>query len=783
MRSSLRAAALVLALVTMTVAQEAPDPFLPERILPQNALVFLSVPQTAGLSDDYAKSNLAKMINHPEVKAFTDPLEKWWKKRKTQPVQADGRMMPSFNEQCKMMTGLTVDEIWDVLQGPLSFALYDVPMSDQHKLDLVLTLGAADGAKLEKAATSLKENLKQQGNLKEGEYTRAGTTVREFGDNAFRVYYALIQKTLIVATRQERMDQIVDAAADKAFAGLREDPAFKTARARVAPDNRHFFLLYANVGQALKQYRREMGDEALRALETFGITDIPSLAMSLGYDGPHIRERYALMTTRQDRGLLKVLAGGTPVDPYISMVPSGALSYSHMGFNLAELVDVIHAVSKVSPDFENGLKEMLGNYEKRVGFKVRDAFASIGASWTAWSTMPDGGGIFPDSISAVALNDAAAFESAVEKAAKDAGFPIEEMAFRGKKIRYITFGLEPLLGAVPAALPDFFKISFVMCYLIEGKTLLFGSNPLALKRHILRAGAKGKTILEDAKYKDVASRVPAGEWDSVLYADLGRTVVIVYGILEPFAHLARDMARDPQTGDLIVDLARMPLEETLASLLGVSLTTKRTLPDAIVIESRSNTGVSVSSGMGYVALLGAVAMPYFAMRGGPGGGPGGVAGNEMIAEVSLQFVRNAQETFKASDSDANGAADYWTRDVAGLHALKDRSGQAIFLLDPATAAADPDGAPRYNLSLAPKNGYFYKMMVSDPDGEVYQKVDGKTNKAKYGVVAWPAVYGATGKFTFITSEAGKTWKKDTEGKPVDKWPGKDPAKEGWVVVE
>jgi hypothetical protein len=655
-------------------------------------------------------------------------------------------------------------------------------MSDQHKLDLVLTLGAADGAKLEKAAAALKENFKQHGNLKEGEYSRAGTTVREFGDNAFRIYYALIQKTLIVATRQERMDQIVDGAADKGFAGLREDPAFKAARARVAPDNRHFFLLYANLGQAFKQYRRELGDEALRALETFGIADIPSLAMSMGYDGPHIRERYALMTTRQDRGLLKVLAGGTPVDPYVTLVPAGAVSYSHMGLNLAELLDVIHAASKVNPNFENGLKEMLGEYEKRVGFKVRDAFASIGASWTSWSTMPDGGGLFPDSISAVALNDAAAFESAVEKAARDGGFPIEEMTFRGKKIKYITFGMEHLLDAVPAPVPDFFKISFVMCYMIEGKTLLFGSNPLALKRHIVRAGTKQQTILEDARYTATASRVPAGEWDSVLYADFGRVAVIGYGLVEPFAHLARDMARDPETGDMIVDLARLPLEETLADLLGTSLTNKRTLPDAILVESRSNTGVSVSSGVGYVALVAAVAVPVFVARAG-GGAPGGVAGNEMIAEVSLQFVRNAQETFKASDSDANGVADYWTRDVAGLHALKDRSGQAIFLLDPATAAADPDGAPRYNLAVAPKNGYFYKMMVSDPDGEVYQKDDGKTNKAKYGVVAWPAVYGATGKFTFITSEAGKTWKKDTEGKPVDKWPGKDPSKDGWSLVE
>jgi hypothetical protein len=776
MRSIVRGAALALTLATLTLAQEAPDPFLAERILPQNALVYLSMPQNSWKSPEYATSNLFKLINHPEIKAFSEPIQKWLNKRKTQQVGNQ----PSINDTVKQMTGLSLDEIETLYEGPISFALYDVPMSDQHKLDLVFTLGAPDLAKLEKAAATLKENLKQQGNLKEGEYSRAGTTVREFGDNAFRVYYAFIQKTLVVATRQERMDQIVDAAADKAFAGLREDASFKAARARVAPENKHFFLVYLNLGQALKQYRRELGDEALKALETFGVADIPSLAMSMGYDGPHIRERYALMTTRQDRGLLKVVAGGTPVDPLAALVPAGAISYSHMGLNLAELYDVIHAVSKINPDFEQGLKGMLGEYEKRAGFKVRDAFASLGASWTAWSTMPDGGGILPDSISAVPLNDPTAFEAALEKAAKDAGLPMEEMTFRGKKIRYITIGLGQMMDAIPAPVPDFFKFSLAICYMIDGKTLFFGSNPMSLKRHIIRSAAKGKSILEDPKYVSIASRVQ-GESDSLIYMDLGRTVVVGYGIVEPFLHLARDLARDPETGELVVDLARLPLEETLADLLGGTLTNKRTLADAILLESRSNTGVSLSSGVGYVGFVGGIAAALFIPR--MAGGGGGTAQNEMIAEVSLQFIRNAEETFKNSDSDANGAADYWTRDVAGLHSLKDRSGQAIFLLDPQTAAADPDGAARYNLSVAPKNGYFYKMMVSDPDGEVYQKVDGKTNKAKYGVVAYPAVYGATGKFTFITSEAGKTWKKDTEGKPVDKWPGKDPSKEGWALAE
>src|SRR5947207_7547328 len=161
MRPFARAAALVLTLATLTLAQEAPDPFLPERLLPQNALMFLSIPQSATVSQDYAKSNLAKLLNHPEVKAFTAPFEAWVNRRKTQPAPPGGRPAPSLNAQSKAMLGLSVDEILDLLQGPLSFSVYDVPLSEQHKLDLVFTLGAPDAGKLEKTAAALKENFKQ----------------------------------------------------------------------------------------------------------------------------------------------------------------------------------------------------------------------------------------------------------------------------------------------------------------------------------------------------------------------------------------------------------------------------------------------------------------------------------------------------------------------------------------------------------------------------------------------------------------------------------------------
>src|SRR5258706_3373599 len=124
MRPIARSAALILALASLTLAQEEPDPFLAERILPQNPLVYLSIPQSATVAQDYAKSNLARLINHPEIKSFFQPFEAWLNKRKTKAAQGANGASPSFNEQSKGLTGLSIDEFLDLLQGPLAVAVY-----------------------------------------------------------------------------------------------------------------------------------------------------------------------------------------------------------------------------------------------------------------------------------------------------------------------------------------------------------------------------------------------------------------------------------------------------------------------------------------------------------------------------------------------------------------------------------------------------------------------------------------------------------------------------------
>ncbi|HEX7900502.1 MAG TPA: DUF2950 family protein [Planctomycetota bacterium] len=788
MRIITRLASLLLVASAFGLTQEKLDPFALERLLSPGALFYLSVPQSPAASEDYATSAVKRFWENGEIRSFKAPFEAWWAKRKTQGVQLPGRpASPSFNDIVRAEIGLSIDDLWQAFSGPLSAAVYDVPLGGTHGLDLVLALGAPDFAVLQRLAGQAKDVLKR-GGLQDGQFAHEGKTLYELGNAQFKFYYAFLENHLILTTLQPRLEQIVTASVKKQGPALRDAADFKGARARISADNRHLFHFHANTAAIFKSFRKEIGDEGLKVMEALGVADVQSVDVGLGYDGGFLRERYSLRTSRQDRGFLKYLAGGTPKDPLAAKVPAGAVVYTHAAVDLAALYDAVAAAAKASPEFEEMFVEGLKEFETEVGLNVREALGSLGTSWTGWSVYPEGGGLLPYDLAAVELRDPAVFAKAVEKLTKAFKRPVERMTFRGRTIEHLTIPLFPGMEEMgPDPMTWMFSMAYPLSWTIEGKTLYVSLNPLSIKRHILRGEAPKTTIAQDPRWAALAARVPADAWESWMYADLGRVLGSFYNTFEPFLHFARDLPRDWETGELIVDLAQLPMGETLSDLLGPTFTHKRTLPDGLLVESWSNLGVSYSAFF-YVGVAAGVTMPLLMRQKMMAAEPAGPAANELIAQLSLQLIRQAQETFKNSDSDRNNAADYWTRDLAGLYGLKDGSGQAVFLIDPQTAQADPDGAARYGLAPAPKNGYFYKAMTTDPDGQPYQAdadKDGNayTNKARYGVAAWPAQYGAGGRLTFILGESGKVWKKDTQGRPVDRWPGKDPAEEGWEPAD
>jgi len=181
-----------------------------------------------------------------------------------------------------------------------------------------------------------------------------------------------------------------------------------------------------------------------------------------------------------------------------------------------------------------------------------------------------------------------------------------------------------------------------------------------------------------------------------------------------------------------------------------------------------------------------------------------IAANEAAARSCLRNIVVAQAQFRMMDRDGNGAADYWVADVSGLARIKASkdSKDGIALIEPTLACADAKpcvpldkegefkgGNEPVTLVAAgaakPKIGYLFQTVAKyqDRDGkwEAYDPGNGR-NAALYAFCALPAEYGKTGNNTFIISEIGTVWKKDTGGKEPEGMPF-DPAKDGWTEAK
>jgi hypothetical protein len=176
-----------------------------------------------------------------------------------------------------------------------------------------------------------------------------------------------------------------------------------------------------------------------------------------------------------------------------------------------------------------------------------------------------------------------------------------------------------------------------------------------------------------------------------------------------------------------------------------------------------------------------------------------MASNQRNASAALMSIGTAQAEFRAYDPDGDGTANFWVADISGLHRIRAKNGKAAALIEDQVARADARPAlPVDAAGKLPKaeSVYFHRGGAAGPYVGYsfvalagYEGADGKTvpydtgdgrNAAKYGICAYPAEYGKTGKLTFIKNESlnPHMWKKDTGGKPPGAFPA-DPGKEGW----
>lgn len=165
-------------------------------------------------------------------------------------------------------------------------------------------------------------------------------------------------------------------------------------------------------------------------------------------------------------------------------------------------------------------------------------------------------------------------------------------------------------------------------------------------------------------------------------------------------------------------------------------------------------------------------------------------GQEEVKEHLAEYFL-AQSMFRDLDLDGNGVADYWTGDVAGLYRFQ-VEGEPLRLIPAPIAQSDgaalEDGAfgtiPADTSKHKKITYYAFRAIPTDASGQrLAQDTDGSgyawRNASRFAVCAFPKGYGRVGRQTYLLTQEGGVWIKDTEGKPVDCVPD-DPGADGWT---
>lgn len=177
-----------------------------------------------------------------------------------------------------------------------------------------------------------------------------------------------------------------------------------------------------------------------------------------------------------------------------------------------------------------------------------------------------------------------------------------------------------------------------------------------------------------------------------------------------------------------------------------------------------------------IAIIAAIAIPSLLRS--------RIAANETSAQAALKQIVSTEGTWRQTDSDRNGAQDYWTLDVAGFYYAQSAAAQSLKFIDVNMAQADSTAvvgtytAAGFPAAAKDKSGYFLGAIVTDENVAAYVDAAAtvpaaagiaavaSTNAAKYGFTAFPSGYNTTGLRNYIVNEQGVVYQLDVGTNPA-----------------
>ena len=758
MHTSKRLAVLALvglALARPAASDERTKPI--EQLLPADTLVLATIHDVEEFRADFQKTGLYKIWADPEISKFVETV---W-----------GGIEPFYAEweaDIEKQSGVKLSEVWGVLRGELSFAFTGVDQ-ETGMPGLVFTVEARKNLP---AAIQMVQKIREKVQAENPDAKHStrqidGITIESFGDEGFKLHYAVFADGFYFATTEALIDGVVNRFRGQGDGGLAGSGAFQAVKDRLTLESEDY-LLYADTGRILETFGGDMPEEAKHALENAGISGWKGLGIAGEFTDDEWRESMTIYAPDDRKGISVLFKDPGQLDlAKAKMVPASAESFMAFRFLAVDLWDELLAtVERFDPSAGKDMKDGVAEFEKRFNVSVRnDLLASLGGETISFGYRPEGGGLFDHAIQLFSLKDAAKFEASIEKLLTGQElFEARTMEYQGRTIRYL---LAPVgeLGENPFEnidSPDegaMFVLQFAlgsMAWYVEDGWLVTSNLTQSLFDYIDHRSGNSGSLADNPEFQAMVQR--SGSSCGFVWSDMRSTVSTLYNTGLPILRAVEGFAR---RAGVAMDTALLPRSRAITAHLttthyvarvdsqGVTLQGSALLPGTLV---GLMTGTAVA-GMAIPAILSAR-----------------VEANEAAAMATLKTLTVSQEQLKMQgsiDADGDGSGEYgFVQELAGT--AKGRSAQPI---DPPFVSPEWGKSAAANGGMFQASGYWFQIHLPGKDKAVSEaaalpqadKSAANGQEAHWVAYAWPVQFEKTGRRVFVINESGQLYETHNYG--------------------
>jgi len=534
-------------LILFSVSAGAAIP-APERILPDDTLVMVSVPDYAKFREITRQLPLGQLWNDPAMKPFREHFTSKWGDDFLKPLERD--------------LNIKFDDYTSLLQGQLTFAMTQNGWHGEsgQKPGFLLLLDTKDKtAQLKKNLTDVRKKWGDAGKTLRTEKIRdidftvlsissndtpktlrklfpPSSPVQEIGDDKDsktappknELFLGQFESLLVVGNSSKAVEKVAtrltggtspalgELAAYQAnqLSLFRESPLFGWANASSLVDT----LVHATAKNDNPDAPNPFDLKPEKILTALGFGGLKSIAFSFQDSTEGSMVQFSIGVPEANRqGLFKILAGEAKETSPPPFVPADAVKFQRWRIDGQKSWAALQKViNDISPQWLNGINFLLETAnnaakDKEPGFDIqKNLIGNLGDDMISYEKAPpaSAAGELQAPASLFLLGSpnpeqlAGALKSILVYVSQQAGAPAEEREFLGRKIYSVQMRPMGFPGAAPAK-----AATQTLHYAASGGYVAFSTDVSMLEGYLRSSESQGKPLREVAGLNEAAQKV------------------------------------------------------------------------------------------------------------------------------------------------------------------------------------------------------------------------------------------------------------------------------------